>query len=368
MSTDLESLTNPFLDRVMHTLRQRRPALSRRQPFLFRREMFPHGLMAQIWFITHGCSWDACTMCDYGKGPRVSVAEMVTAVRAGLEAVSDDQLAYLEVSLSGSMLDPVEVPPAARQRIFALMNEHPVPHVMFETRAETVDGSLVGEVRAAFPDKKVSVMVGLESADPWIQRHCVNKRSHPDLFEQAAGVFHTQNIEVIANVSLGSAFLSPVEAIDDAVASTRWSLEHGADIAVLYPLQTKEFTLLAQLFEMDEYRSPSLWSLVEALRRLEDVIGRVTIAWYLNYYDQPFLDSVDTCPRCRDRVFAGLDAFHASQSFDEVVKLDGIECACREAWRARLEPPSTSLSERVAASYERLAMALGLEWDEASLG
>ena len=43
-------------------------------------ELFPGGRMAQVWFLTGGCGWDACTMCDYGQGPAIGVSAMVAAV------------------------------------------------------------------------------------------------------------------------------------------------------------------------------------------------------------------------------------------------------------------------------------------------
>ncbi len=356
---------NPFLSEVTAALRRLRPRLSRWVPYQFRSEMFPGGRMGQLWFLTGGCQWDACTMCDYGHGPAIGVSEMAGAVAQGLDELRGLELTYLEVSPAGSMLDPNEVPTAARQRIFALMRDFPVDHVLFETRAETVKEPLVAEVRDAFPEQAVGVMIGLESANPWVQRFCVNKGSRPEWFERAAERFHAQGIEVIANVSLGTAFLSPEEAITDAVATVRWSLDHGADWAVLYPLQVKPYTLLAELHRLDAYHSPSFWSLVEALHRLgPDFAERTTMAWYKNYYDQPFIETVTSCPACHDRVLDRLDDYHASQSFAVVRELEGMDCTCKQAWRDGLRRAEPTSPARLVETYQRIATALGLdqEW------
>jgi hypothetical protein len=355
-------LANPFLDAVAQKLRRARPLIRSRHDHLYRIDHLPGGRMAQLWFITAGCTHDACTMCDYGKGPRVRGADMVAAVHRGLAELDLAALAYLEVSPSGSMLDPAEVPPAARRAIFQTVSTTPVPHVLFETRAETVSTEVLAAVRYELGDKSIGVMVGLESANPWVQRYAVNKRSHPRLFARAAAALREAGMEVIANISLGTAFLSPAEAINDAVAAVRWALGNGADWAVLYPLQAKRHTVLAELFALGRYRSPSLWALVAALGRLApDEVARTSIAWYRNYYEEPFVDTVTSCPACASALLAGLDRFHATQSLAVVAELSASRCRCKASWEQTVVPPPLSPMTRVSEGYQALAVALGLE-------
>ena len=116
---------------------------------------------------------------------------------------------------------------------------------------------------------------------------------------------HRGGIGAMLDHGVGTPFLSPAEAIEDAVRSVRWSIAHGADVAVLLPIHVRPHTVAGTLFGLGRYRSPSWWSLVEALRRLGPELSEtVSISWYKNYTTDEFLDSPDTCPACHDRVLA----------------------------------------------------------------
>jgi len=358
---------NPFLQRAMRAAQATRPRRSHRQSYEWRREEVPGRAMALLWFLTRGCGHDGCTMCDYGAGPKVGAAAMVTAVRTGLAELAGTGLGHLAVTPSGSMLDPKEVPPAARAAIFEMMNDFDVPDVFFETRAETITAEAVAEVRAAIPNKRVGTTIGLETSSAYLQRFAVNKGSHPSWVVTAIEHLHAGGISAMLDHGVGTPFLSPAEAIDDAVTSVRWSIDHGADVAVLLPIHVRDHTVAGTLFRLGLYQPPSWWSLVEALRRLGPGVSEtVSISWYKNYTTATLLASPDTCPECHDRVLALLDRYRAEQSFAVVEELSAIECACKDAWRTTLESDSPPLPERILASYEALADALDLRevWEQ----
>ncbi len=353
---------NPFLTRAMREARRERPRLSRRTTHDVRLEEVPGGTVAAVWFSTAGCTWDACTMCDYGKGRPIGMAQIFEGFRAGLTALGDTPIEYLLVSPSGSMFDPGEVPGQVRQRILQTLSEHPSPNIFFETRAETVTDDVLREIQETLANKRVAVMLGLESASPWVQRFCINKGSHPSRFLDARARLNAAGVGAIGNVSLGVPFLSPLETLEHAIASVRWVLSHGAELAVILPVHVKEHTLLAELHGLGLYRSPSLWALVDALHTLgPELCTQVTISWYRNYLDEPFIQSPDTCPDCHDNVFALLDRYRAQQSFEVVEELHASACPCRDTWQAQLIREETSLPDRVWQAYTRIASRLAIE-------
>ncbi len=362
MPVALAENSNPFLTAAMAAVNRARPLYGTDKPFDVRFEALPWGRYAQLWFLTGGCSWDACTMCNYGRGPRVDAPTMIEAVARGVARLHEQHVDILLVSPSGSFLDPREVPLEARCGILALMRDAPIPVVEFETRAETVTEEAVAQVAELLRGKMVHVNLGLESANPWVQRFCVNKGSSPQRFVDAAAILRRHDIFVIANISLGTAFLTPREAIADTVATVRWALDHGADSAVVYPLQVKKHTVLATLTDLRLHRATSLWGLVEALAQLgEEYYARTPIAWYRNYYNDTFRETVTTCPRCEARVLRLLDGYRAAQSVESMAPLLSYRCSCRERWRAQLDEPARPPVERIIDGYDRVAVALGLE-------
>ncbi len=360
---------NLLLNRVMRLVRAGRPYLAADKPFYVRMDRACGGDFAQLWFLTRGCTWDhggACTMCNYGHARSVPEDSMVESVRQGLERVPRG-VDELYVSPSGSLLDPVEVPHRARRLIYELVASFPCSKFSLETRAETVTPEAVDELVAAMGARRVAVGMGLESSSPWILRFCINKKGHPTNFEAASQLLRGRGVGVYANVSLGPAFLTTSEAIDDACQTVQWALNHGADMALVFPMHVKGHTLLAWLHQRGLYRPPSLWSLVEVLARIEpEFLPRVTISWYRNDYgDGPqVVVSPSTCPRCRPRVLESLDRFRENPTSSAVAHLVAQECECKDAWRTEMEEaPERALPERVLDQYEQLARAFNLmDW------
>ena len=351
---------NPFLSQVMKHIRQERPKLNKNTNFYNRVERSRGGNYVEVWFLTEGCTWDAkggCTMCNYGCGEYRTEKEIVDAVRDGINAISVD-VQELVVSPSGSMLDTQEVPDNARREIFRLIRRFPTNQFVFETRPDTITNDVVNEYVESIPDKKLGIEMGLESSNPWIQKYCINKGSHPQEFLAAAKIIKNYNVDVIANISLGTAFLTPKEAVDDAVSSVEWALSNFADIAVVFPLHVKPYSLLAWLLHNGLYHPPSLWSLVEVLKCVDPIIlDRIEISWYRSYYADPskLIASPTTCKLCIDEVMCWLDEYRDKRSLHAVNRLNEISCHCKEKWRSDFNVGTVlQLPERVEKVYKRL--------------
>ncbi|MCK5688654.1 hypothetical protein KAI87_05245 [Myxococcota bacterium] len=354
---------NPFLSQVMRASRKLRPMTEAIRVSESYRESLVDGDSVQLWFPTDGCTWDGCTMCDYGKAMGTSADSMVEAVRRGMRALDFHNLKYLQILPSGSIFDEREVPLQAQLQIFDIMRESKVPVLFFETRAETVTHEALSRLREHIgSEQEIGIMIGLESSSAAVQRYCVNKGSSPQIFEKAAEIAHSHQMTVIANISLGTAFLSPTEAMDDAHQSLLWALSHGADNATLFTMMVKPHTLLHLLHKSERYSAPSLWAMVEVLRRVgPELISKVGISWYRRSFNVPIVQSPTSCELCETDVLSHLDEFFARRSWDVVEELSQWPCSCRSKWEQSLQKPTTLLSERVVETYDYLAEELSLQ-------
>lgn len=357
---------NPFLARAMQVIRAARPVLPEEPPYFIREERVPSGRFVEIWFLTGGCRWDragSCTMCNYGRGPATSEAAMVDAVRRALAEVTwpADELV---VSPSGSMLDEREVPAGARASILAMLADLPVKKLLFETRSETVTQPVMTELRAALGSRPATIEIGIESADPWVNCYCINKNAGDH--RHALQLARAHGFGACANILLGAPFLSPAEAVADCVATVEWAFQAGAKEVVVFPVHAKPFTLAGLMASQGRYRPPSLWMLVETLRRLRPEVQRHTaIAWYRNYIPElPPIAQPTSCPSCEGRVLALLDQYRATHSAEVLDTLADFDCGCRHRWLEEMaKPEKTALPDRVASACDWLAGHLGLtDW------
>ena len=369
---------NAFLGQVSLVIKGQRPAGT--LDFALRTEYIGGMPFVTLWFRTKGCSHDhrgGCTMCNYSASSPVSGTNMIEYVRAGLSSLDETAGIVLLVSPSGSMFDEREVPPETRKAILQLVRNTGCSSFLCETRAEIVTEERVKEYAAILGDKIVSIEIGLESSNPWVLKYCINKDLSLNDYKRALQLLRKYQVRSITNVMLGSAFLSPAEAIEDAVETSNWAFEQGTDSAVIFPAHVKKWTVLEWLWRHDLYSPPSLWSLVEVLARLGPLVAqRVTISWYKAYSERTavgeldpetglsYLCSPQTCTLCQPRVIALLDAYRNTGDFRLVQELASIECECKDVWRASVEVAAAQpLKQRVAQAYEAIGRnILGQDW------
>jgi archaeosine synthase beta-subunit len=298
-------------------------------------------------------------MCDYSSGPATSADDMVSYVQEGLSLLNEP-CHHLLVSPSGSMLDDKEVPPVARRGIYELLR--PTPHRTFslETRADTVTATKVDEAVGMLDRRLARVYIGLESADPYVSKYCINKATSLACVRHALSLLNDREITPAANVILGAPFLTSAEAIQDTVQTVLWSLQAGAGECYLFPTHVKEATALYYLYQKGLYQPPSLWSLICVLVRLgPEVTSRVRLSWYTSYGAYNIVASPGTCPNCYPEVISLLDRFANFGEYDAVEQLNNMRCGCKEQWAQNLAFKSPySLYERVLMGYDHLASDL----------
>lgn len=365
------TVQNPILNAVVKALRATRPKVS--LDYYARFESVPHGSLVDIWFRTRGCSFDrngSCTMCDYDWSSPTSSEQQISFVQQALAEVGVSPYELL-ISPSGSMLDEREVPIEARKQIFDIACKQPCKLFLFETRPETVTNEALVGYHNAFAGTgiKVGVEVGLESANQWVLTYCVNKQLSLHDFENAVRLIKRNGMLSYANISLGTAFLTEQEAIQDAVNSIYWALDKGVDKIVLFPLHVKTYTVLHWLWRNGLHAPTSLWALPEVLKRLgPDTASKVELAWYkpLPSTDAPSYPTPQTCEDCHADVVQLLDSYKRTMDYRYVALLDEVDCPCHDAWRERLAiSPRPSLANRVFSAYESMVKdVLGETWWE----
>ncbi|MGH3156963.1 MAG: hypothetical protein ACRDNF_10360 [Streptosporangiaceae bacterium] len=299
---------------------------------------------------------------------RVDSANMIADVSKGL--AQRDHYDALGISPFGNMFDVTEVPADARNAILTMAAKTDASIFSCESRPETLSADLIGQAVEILAGKRLFINLGLEAAHPWVQAHCVGKSLSKDSYRAATSALRANNAFPVTNVLLGAPFLTEHEAIESAAGTIRWALQNGSHICVLFPCNVKGWTLQEWLWERQMYHVPSLWSLVEALRRLGPEMTRsVALSWYatkptdprrLAQISDPLREAPTTCPRCREQVIAGLDEFNRGGG-DVIQELSRTDCSCRAQWADRLARETAEalpLRARVLAAYDRIGPEL----------
>jgi len=301
-------------------------------------------------------------MCDYWISTDVPPAETRQSVEDAMREMRFKQPVDLLIETSGSFFDDREVKPEMRAWMLRRFSTLPLRCVIVETRTDILGGASLEACVELLRPARLVVEFGVESLDPWVLMHCINKDTRPGSVEEAVEQVHRNGANATANVLLGTPFLSLSEQISDSARTLRGALEMGFDTAVLFPTNVKHYTLVGWLHDQGMYSAPSLWALIAVLCDIEPhLLKRVDISWhrprpdYHPAYKTKYLGP-DTCQTCYPRVAALLDQWRkATDRPDLLAAVNKITCDCRDEHEARKKNPAgRSLAERVRSQQQQI--------------
>ena len=307
-----------------------------------------------------GCSWvgrsGGCTMCGHlagtTRGDRPSADEFVRQFTDEISRYDLDDISVISIYNSGSVLNPAELDSDALERIMQRIKAQPsIRKVVLESRAEYVDRSMIETLTGILGDeRRLSIAIGLETADNEKRRLCINKGCTRENLETAI-----DTIRDIAGIQLyvllGLPFLTEREIVDDTEATLRCAAEMGADEIHIEPATVQRHTLVELLYREGLYRLPSLYSLYEVLRRVVPDI-RPYVSPFMH---MPLPDLIPHgCSLCTEDLIDGLLERYNIERTPE--SLSYVDCPCMDTWRERLdETDSRPLEIRISETLSRIA-------------
>lgn len=370
--TDSYEKINPVLREIMQTVFNSRTIFPVKYFSNLRKEVVNNKLSCQMWFISPGCSHDnhgGCTMCNYGYGKGFHFAQklILDSIKENLKELEGKDVQELVIGPTGSFFDDKEVPTTLRRKIYALLSKVDFENLCFETRCNTITYEKLSELREHVKTKAITIELGLECTNDWILRNCVNKGQSLDEVRTAVDIIHKMGMRASANISLGIPFVSEKMGIELAVKSVEDAISWGFDEVVIFTYHVKPGTLLEVLDRNHLYKTVSLWSLIETLYRIpEPLLGKISIAWYKNYYGEGsplIIKSPATCPACETKVMELLDDFKNKPSRQLVEKLYSVVCDCKSAWHMNLKSAKGDYLENCIKGFQETAGICSIDRD-----
>ena len=317
-------------------------------------------------FQSRGCKNDlsgSCIMCDYGIGRNIDAEEIC---RAFDEAINSNQkeIHTLLLGTYGSFLDPFEMPFENLCALLEKVAKSDIQTIIIETHYNTVNIQMTSIISDILHEKDVVLEFGFESANQFIQKHCLNKKIDLGKLRNTIDLVHSFNFNVTLNVLLGTPFLSASEQLEDALASIEWAFNNTADTVVLFPMNIKPFTLLEYLYNQGRYKPISHWLFIELISRIDkSVINKISLSWYGNreiIYRGENKRTIlpESCPKCCIRIMHFYQKFLVISSakqreylIEEIVH-EEANCDCRSQMVQSLTEKASPLEQRVEEEYK----------------
>jgi len=277
---------------------------------------------------TSGCRWArgaGCTMCGYRRDthPGVGPEHLRAQLKCALQRYGGEPI--VKIYTSGSFLDPEEIPPDFAREVLSSFAST-ASRVLVESRPEYIADDAL-DMLSAFREK-VWVAIGLESASDEVLQKCVNKGFTVDVYVEAARKLRSAGIPLKTYVLLKPPFLSEWMAVEDAVRTVEFAVEHSAEVSI-NPVNVQSGTLVEHLWRRGLYRPPWLWSVVEVLLRTH---GKGRVVSYPTGGGKR--RGAHNCGRCDGEVLRAIREYSLKGEADVFASLN---CGCRERWRAIME-------------------------------
>lgn len=270
---------------------------------------------------TKGCFWRKCTMCGYWQESRNVTEEHLREQVDQIFEKIDTKI--LKIFTSGSFFDENEISASLRRYIVERAIQKGVEKIIVESRPEFVSEDKLED----FVGVELEVGIGLETADDFVRKTCINKGFTFKDFVSAAEKIRAFGFRLKCYLLLKPPFLSEKEAIFDLVNSAE-KVSKFAEVISINLTNIQKGTIVEKLWERNLYRPPWLWSAVEAIKRIEGDVEIICDPVAGGKARGPH-----NCGKCDREVVSAIKLFSLTQD-KSILEID---CDCKTLWRKTLE-------------------------------
>jgi archaeosine synthase beta-subunit len=254
----------------------------------------------------------------------------------------------------GSFLNPEEVPLEAMKEIFSSINSlKGIKKTIIESRAEYITPEILKTIREV-NGGLIEVGIGLESVNYDVRELCHHKNL-PDLniFSEAIKNLHDYDFKALVYINQKPPFLTESESIDDAISTSQFALENGADAISIEPTSLQKNSLVELLYNMGQYRVPWLWSVREVVKGIYESGKNLDIR-IGGYFDEEILSgsqgvapgikrnelfphqTSSNCSMCTNHFIKQVKEFNKTYDLDNLTNIK--ECKnCYHIWQDSLK-------------------------------
>ena len=286
----------------------------------------------QLLFMSCGCE-NACTFCNYGFDYNLT-RELVMPELKKIQLEEYD-IGVLELEANGSFLSEREIPYDLFVEILRFVANKNIPAISMETHYKTITEKKLQDIRRILgEDQQINFELGFESSSEDV-RAIYNKDIDNSEFLEVADLCDAYGSGLEVNVLLGAPFLTYEEQIKDCLDTLKFIFEEMPEgtIAVLFPINIKENTMLKHWQDIGVYDQISSWEFVELLHRIpEEYLDKLTIAWWgerENAFTKGIMQTPKTCKNCNKQLMDFYKKFYCN--WNPIIRKQMIE----KMWKSR---------------------------------
>lgn len=226
-----------------------------------------------------GCEYykktGGCTMCGFYRSnrkysfglryPSFAFEALYRIARAKADRSRPQELFLYN---GGSFFNSREIPNEFTQYLFKAVKEHPtLDKVMVESRVEYIRPEKIEEALKILDGKKLMIGIGLESENNYVRNNLIHKGLSLDHFKKTVMMISESGAQTLAYIFLKPLGLSEEAALEDTWQTIKYCHALGIDEIEISCAFIQTGTKMAEAYKRKEYSPPTLWTIVEIIRR-----------------------------------------------------------------------------------------------------
>ncbi len=297
-----------------------------------------------------------CTFCGFKDLENPLPADEVDTVFQNLlKRTTTDTVNRLELYVSGSFFDDVEVSPKSRLAILRTFSDTQIPEILIESRPEFIHATYLNALTTVVEPGRVTVGIGVETMDDKTRKPLLKGTTTKKII---------QSIRLIAETGMNfQAYLllkpprvrSDREAVHGFMRDVQTLIDVTQDQActltiAVQPTFVAHNTVLVPDFEQGQFRPVWLYTIALVLQKLQAmkaenprlriILGNENdnvdvIALPANYTHPTAYQPCPCSPQIREHL---QHANESEQDLERVLhQLLKTSCACQSLWQAEME-------------------------------
>jgi hypothetical protein len=313
----------------------------------------------RIVLLSPGCSVATCTMCPLPnealdhKSSKIIPENLIEQVAKSFSSDKDANYEIVTIYTNSNFFFDQDVFPAVRKYIYEKVRQSPASILVVESLPQFITEEKILEAKNYLGDKKLTVAIGLQSADDLVRELAVNSTCTKPSFEKAVSLLKKNNYIAQTFLIIRPPFLLEREAIEDVVDSIKYLASLGIADPILCATRVAPNTIVELLYKAKKFRPPWLWTIVEILKRCKQEVPnsnpRVAVSELYPERKNDFTYT-NNCSKCSNKIAGLLETFNIQRNIEV---FNSLTCACFKDYQNFLknELPkwkSLTIKERIA--------------------
>ncbi len=308
------------------------------------------------------CAWNNCRMCGLSTKAEKLTEDMLMAE---LEELS--KLPHLKDKTVNSLyfspysfFSDREMSESAREKVYCeIINANPnIKHIVFMTRPEYLTEEKIAHMRKFLQKQEIKIWMGLETADEFINKYCIDKGYTIEEVDKASAKLKKYDVGTGVWAMLKVPFLTEKEGVQCAVHTIRQCLNRGYDVRLM-PCEIMDYTVANELYKMNAFTAPYLWSVFEVLKQFgKDEHMKIDVSgphfernWDVvpkEIHSSHIYKYPSNCHNCNE---AAMELIFEYNQKKDISIFDTLDCECKKDWLEEMARESKPIKDRLADEY-----------------